>query len=400
MTERLYYNNAYSTTFTANILKRATVEHKPAVILDKTLFYPTSGGQLNDTGTLNGVPVLDVIEQNNEILHIVESNITTDTVTGYIDWLRRFDFMQQHTGQHILSQSIIRIFGAETVSFSLGTESSTIDVNRSTFSYEDVQKAEAEANQRIYKNVPVQILYPSGEELKTLPLRKQPQQEKNIRIIYIEGFDYSPCGGTHCSRTGEVGIIKIRHWEKMRGNIRLKFLCGERALKDYYVKNRIINELSALLSVSESVLYNSASVLIDNNKILNKELSHLKQQLFTFQAQELYTAGERIGDIPLICYVFDQSTSAEMQSFAQAVRAQGKCIIILISGGEKPAFLCARTEDIPMDLTKIINELKQTIPIKGGGSPSLIQGGFTYGTDIKLVMNSLKKQIISTITPL
>jgi alanyl-tRNA synthetase len=398
MTERLYYNEPYVTRFTATVTGRTIINGKHAIILNKTLFYPTSGGQPNDTGTLNGIPVLDVIEHDDDIIHIVEEIILDEIFTGEIDWQRRFDFMQQHTGQHILSQVILQLFNAETVSFSLDTENATIEINRTAFSYEDALQAEKKANHCIHKNVPVHILYPSKTELSILPLRKKPPLGKPVRVIHIEGLDYSACGGTHCALTGEVGVIKIRRWEKIRGNIRLEFLCGQRAVTDYHIKNRLINELTALFSVPESALLDSAQNAVETNKTLHKTIFNLKQKLFTFQAKNLYITSSHFGTIPFVFHTLEDGTIQELQFLAQAIRSQGTCIVILVCGGEKPAFLCSRTDDIPVDLSGILNELKQTFTIKGGGTPSLVQGGLPSETEKERFITALKERITANLT--
>jgi len=252
-TKRLYYDDSYLRHFTAQVVESTKVKGRPAVILDRTAFYPTSGGQPHDRGLINGIPVINVIERKDgTVVHVLEEPLPGEvtTVEGEIDWERRFDHMQQHTGQHILSQACLQRLKAETVGFHLGADYATIDLNKAPLSEKKLEAAEALANAVVFANRPVVARFVSKEELAAMPLRKPPAVEGPIRIVTVEGFDWSPCGGTHVRATGEVGVIKIVRYERRGAETRLTFLCGERAWRDYHQKNRLLRRLATRFSVA------------------------------------------------------------------------------------------------------------------------------------------------------
>jgi alanyl-tRNA synthetase len=320
--------------------------------------------------------VTDVIEKDNIIYHIIDNDTgITGEVSCRIEWDRRFDYMQQHTGQHILSQALIIALNAPTVSSSLGRESSTIDVDKDSFCLEEAEMAEKLANDWIYKNVPLNILYPTREEMDAMPLRKKPPEGKKSRIINIEGLDYSPCGGTHCARTGEVGVIKIRKWEKMRGNIRIEFYCGQRALSDYIAKSKQVTTVSSLLSSHEHEIEEAVSRLLAENKSINKLNNEIREQVFEYQSREIFSDAELFKDFRIIRHIIEAATMPQLQLLAQKIRSHGECAVLLGSSGDKPSFVFTCTEKIDIDLSGILNELRSQYPVKGGGSKTMVQGG-------------------------
>jgi len=220
---RLYYSDPYRTEFQARVIERTSVQAQPGVVLDCTCFYPTSGGQPHDEGTLNGVPVINVLEREDKaIVHVLAAELDADVVHGAIDWQRRFDHMQQHTGQHILSQAFLKMLNAETVGFHLGKEASTIDIDKAPLAAVQLDTVENLANEIVFADLPVKTYFVAEAELANLPLRKLPVVDMPIRIVEVEGFDYSPCGGTHCRRTGEVGLIKITRAERRGQDTRVE----------------------------------------------------------------------------------------------------------------------------------------------------------------------------------
>ncbi|GAH96778.1 unnamed protein product [marine sediment metagenome] len=248
MTERLYYEDSYLKEFKAKVLKKIKIDNRKAVVLDETAFYPTSGGQPYDKGVIQDVPVVEVVEEGDEIIHILKEELKekiNSEVVVKIDWERRFDHMQQHSGQHILSGALMKLWGVETVSFHLGEEVCTLDIAKEKLTGEEAKKTEEYANEIIFENRLVKCYFvEEGEDLKRLNLRKVPEKTEKIRIIEVEDFDLSACGGTHCRATGEVGMIKITKWEKRGEKIRLEFICGRRAWKDYFWKNEVIKSIS------------------------------------------------------------------------------------------------------------------------------------------------------------
>ena len=233
-TEKLYYQNQSMRAFRSK-LKRMDQDEKGRIyaVLEKTAFYPTGGGQPHDTGTINGVYVYDVEEAEGEIRHFIEERLEVDSeCVGELDWERRFDHMQQHAGQHILSAAFEQVCGYQTVSFHLGKETCTIDLHTGALREEVAFQAEQLANQLILENRPIEAKWVTQEELSQYSLRKDLSVSENIRLVIIPDFDYNGCGGTHPESTGKVSSIKILHWEKQKGHARLHFVCGNRVMKN------------------------------------------------------------------------------------------------------------------------------------------------------------------------
>ncbi len=260
MTERLYYLDSYLQTFDARLVSVGQVGGRPSVVLDRTVFYPTSGGQPFDTGTLGGARVLDVVErEDGAILHVVEREVevsvsgigdsSIEIVTGRIDWPRRFEHMQQHTGQHVLSAAIDQVCGVRTESFHLGAASATIDLARE-LTLAEIADAEDLANAVVWEDRPVGIRFVDAEDSSALQLRKESARTGTLRIVDVEGFDVSACGGTHVTRTGAIGIIAVSGWERLRGGTRLEFRCGVRALHRHRLLRDTVDAGRRLLSTA------------------------------------------------------------------------------------------------------------------------------------------------------
>src|SRR6266478_1739931 len=251
-TERLYYNDSHLVEFEARVIDQTErVSCWTAVTLDRTAFYPTGGGQPSDTGTLDGIRVVECIDDEaNGILHVIQGRAPEmgTIVKGRIDWLRRLDHMQQHTGQHIFSQALVTLFNAPTKSFRVLEQSCEIDVDLPNPTNEVIERAVELSNNVVWEDREIAVRQVSSEEAASLPLRKEPAREGELRLIEIEGFDLTPCGGTHAYRTGEVGMIAVRSWERARGLTRIEFVAGIRALNDYRRANRTALEVAGLFS--------------------------------------------------------------------------------------------------------------------------------------------------------
>jgi alanyl-tRNA synthetase len=382
MTARLYYNDSYATDFDARVSRTLKDDNGTGVILDRTLFYPTSGGQQHDTGSINGVRVLNVLEKNETIVHYIEDDLTGDQVQGHIDWKRRFHFMQHHTGQHILSAVLLEEFGAETVSVSFTERHTAVEIAKENITPDEILAAEHSANMWIYKNTPVRILFPTVKELDTIPLRKKPPPKKQIRIITIKGLDYTPCGGTHCSNTGEVGIITIVNCKKIRKNTRLRFFCGFAALADYRNKNAIVKSLAEKLSSNEKAVEEHVTKIINTNISLSKKITDIRHELSSYRARELFQSGDRIGSVLIITFVSDNENISQLQLLAQKLRELGSCVVLLANTGEQPVFVFACSEDAPVTVDTVFERLKNKYSVKGGGGATLVQGGLPDLIDV------------------
>jgi len=394
MTNRLYYADPYLTSFTARVVERLEVDGRPAVILDRTAFYPTGGGQPSDRGRLNQVEVVDVVAREDDlqtVLHLLSGTLRDDEVAGAVDWPRRFDLMQQHTGQHILSQAFVQAAGAETVAFHLGDDvregSVTIDLNRSGLLPAQIDQAEDLANQMVYANRPVTARFVNEAELASIPLRKPPAVNTAIRIVEIEDFDWSACGGTHVARAGEVGQIKIIKIDrrgadtKVGSTTRVEFRCGQRALIDYRRKNEMINRVAADLSIGHWELDQAAARLVADNKALRKQLQEAQTRLLEFEARELLS-NLRIRDgYAVALRVWHDLNMADLRQLAKQIIVRPKTVALLGSGGERPALVFARSSDLVFDMNVLARGAAARIDGKGGGQPDFAQAGGPPASD-------------------
>jgi alanyl-tRNA synthetase len=390
MNQKLYHKDPYRHTFTSPVLEHLEVDDQYAVLLKHTAFYPTSGGQPYDRGTLNGIPVLEVRETDeHQILHLLEAPLMENMVEGRIDWDRRFDHMQQHTGQHLLSQACLTVCEADTISFHLGKESSTIDVTLPDITPGRIAEIEKLANQIIYENRPVHIHWLSEQELRKFPVRKMPTVKEPIRLVEIHEFDFSPCGGTHCANTGELGSIKVIKWENYKGGARLHFVCGWRALRDYQHKAALLKDLSDNLTAGEADLPQLLTKLQDDNKTLRREVTHVSRQLVHYEAQTLLGKCERRGEISLLTQIFDNRSQSDLKTLAAAVLDQTSQTVVLFGSRieSKAALVFSRTRDLSVNMNDLMKAACTAIGGRGGGSLHQAQGG---GPDVEKLDKALE----------
>jgi alanyl-tRNA synthetase len=378
MTTRLYYTDSYLTSFDAQLLERTTYNGSPAVVLDQSCFYPTSGGQPHDTGTLNEIPVLDVVvrESDGAVLHVLKGELNADHVSGKIDWTRRFDHMQHHTGQHILSQAFVQLAQAETVGFHMSPDSVTIDLDTPDITPAAVDAVEILANQIVTDNRPVSVWFPLEEELARLQLRKVPEVEVKLRVVDIEGFDVNACGGTHVAHTGEVGLIKILRVER-RGDIaRVEFQCGGRALQDYRRKHVVLSQLAAELTTGYTEISAVLQKLREENKTLQRELRTLRATLLEQEAEQLWQTADRAGDFALVMLTLENRDLGDARQLVQKLIAHPATIALCGVAGEKAQLIMARSDDLPYDMVPVLLRGLAVWGIdRGGGRPSFAQGG-------------------------
>lgn len=381
MTKRLYYQDSNLKEFKAKVLKKIKINNQPAIILNETAFYPTSGGQPYDKGVIQEVPVVEVVEEDDEIVHILREELKEkidSEVVGKIDWKRRFDHMQQHLGQHVLSGALMEIWGAETVSFHLGEEVCTLDIAKEKLTEGEAKKAEECANEIIFENRPVKCYFVEGEEeLKRLNLRKVPEKTGKIRIIEVEDFDLSACGGTHCRTTGGVGIIKITKWEKRGEKIRLEFICGRRAWKDYFWKNEVIKNISNKLTIKDTELGEVVEKMLEEQKETRKELRGIKEKLQEHEAKRLINESSlRDNRIKIINKVFEEKNFQEVRGLIQEIINLDDSVVVLVGAkdeGAKILFACSRA--LKYDMNGLIREAGKFIEGQGGGAPNFAQAG-------------------------
>jgi len=375
METRLYYHDPYLTGFEATVIERTRLSNVAAVVLDRTAFYPEGGGQPADRGTLNDVPVVDVQIVDGQVWHMLAGELLADQVHGVVDWARRWDHMQQHTGQHILSQAFIAVAEAETVAFHLGEEASTIDLNRTGLSEARLRAVEQAANRVVWENRPVQARFVTSKELSALPLRRPPQVHENVRIVEIEGFDWSACGGTHVRATGEVGLIKIVRTERRGEEMRVTFLCGGRALADYARKHTLVQRLMSRFTCAEHEIEQAIERLEAEGQVMRKALRAAEETLASYEAMALLHEALHLGDVRVVTRVYGDRSVDWVRSVAQALRDQPKTVALLAWGGERPQFIFARSQDVPVDVSALLRVACQVSGGRGGGRAEWAQGG-------------------------
>ncbi len=379
-TERLYYTDAYTTTFEADLIDVTRHEGRAAVVLDRSCFYPTSGGQPHDTGTLNDLPVTDVVlrETDGVVLHVLEDEpaFTGARAAGRIDWTRRFDHMRHHTGQHILSQAFVQLAGADTVGFHLSPDSVTIDLNKTALDAGVIDAAEDLSNQIVADNRPVRAYFPSAEEFAALRLRKVPDVEGDFRVVEIEGFDANACGGTHVTHTGEIGVIKILRADRRGDSTRIEFRCGGRALQDYRQKHTLLSQIAAELTTGYDQIPAILAKLREENKTLHRDLRALQNVVLEQEAGRLWQAADRSAGYALIVQAYDGRDAAEVRQIVQHLVAHPATIALCGAAGEKAQLIAARSDDLTEDMVAVLKRGLLTWGVdRGGGRPSFAQGG-------------------------
>jgi alanyl-tRNA synthetase len=390
MTKKLYLEDPYLLSCSSEVIGQTQVNGKPGIILNQTVFYPTSGGQPHDSGTINDVAVVDVFEdENKQIVHLLEKPISAPEVEATIDWERRFDHMQQHTGQHILSQAFVKAWNADTLSFHLGEKSATIDVNRTGLTLEIISTVEQLASRIIFENRKVIGHLIGKDELKQFPVRGLPTVDENIRILEIKDYDYSPCGGTHCAKTGEIGLVKIRRHENYKGGTRIHFVCGFRAVKDYQKKAAILKQLSSAMSAAEADLFQNITKMKEDLKALTGERDHLNKRLLNYEADSLFSEGKKHTDIRLLKKIFNDRHQKEIKLLAKKIVEKSDDTVILfgIKTEGNAQLLFQRSEKLAFNMGELMGAACTVINGRGGGRRRQAQGG---GSDVEKLEDALQ----------
>lgn len=398
MTYKVFMDNPYLKEMNGKITKKEFKDNKSYIQLDKTIFYPDlAGGQPMDFGTINGLEVVKVYEEDETIVHVIKGDIATTRVHMEINWDRRLDLMQQHSGEHILASSFYRLFNATTVGIHIGNELNTIDIKKPHLTENEASQVEYLANKIIQSNFKVKSYYVNHNQLSKIALRKDTTiEDEKIRIVEIDNIDYIACCGTHVSNTGEIGLIKILKWEKYKGNIRVEFVCGIRALKDYSWKNTYINEIGKLLSAKDTEVLNKVNQLNTARETVEKENRLLREELYNIKGELLLKESTVDNNINYIIKEFKDIDLKELNLIASNLnRNQEKLIqIYFIINEEMWQFVIARSKDLDLNLNKIFKDISNKYAIKGGGSPQLIQGVASI-SDLYSAIDMFKREIKS-----
>lgn len=377
MTHRIYYTDAYLTEFTAAIVDRD--EAGTRVSLDASAFYPTSGGQPNDLGTLGGIAVVDVVDEDDRVVHVLEAPIDgalDSRVTGRIDWARRYDHMQQHTGQHLLSAVFEDLFGARTLSVHFGADYSTLDLDAEMITRDQLVKAEARSNEIVSRAQTVMVTF--EDSASAAGLRKPSDRPGLLRIVTIDGVDRSACGGTHVRSTAEIGAVLLRSVERIRKATRVEFVCGQRAIRrarrDYESLGRVAASLSASLDEAASL------VSAQSERVKELDASHRKldKELAAYRVRARYDSATPDANGVRRIVVRDATSIDELRTLAQAALDLPKAVVIgaLTS---PPSVLVAASEDSGISAGAVLKERLAAVGGKGGGSPRMAQGSVPPG---------------------
>ncbi|MDY2761799.1 MAG: alanyl-tRNA editing protein [Faecalimonas umbilicata] len=366
MTEKLFYQDSHRSTFTAIVQEVRPSGNGYEIILDRTAFFPEGGGQSSDTGSLGGVSVSDVQEIDGKIIHYTDGPLVEGTeVEGCIDWTERFSKMQQHTGEHIVSGLIHKIYGYHNVGFHLGTDSVTLDFN-GVVPKEKLHEIEQLANEAVAKNLPVQVLYPTDEELSKISYRSKIEIEGQVRIVVIDGYDVCACCAPHVKQTGEIGLIKLVGMQNYKGGVRISMLCGFRALEDYYQKEKNNREIAVMLSAKEYETAVEVERLQEELAMKKAKIAELEQKFLEQKVETLDVSGE------IVC-LFEETDPVMTRELVNLLLKKGAKMAAVFSGNEREGYryvLGSRSLDVRKN-GKLLNEAFHG---RGGGKLEMVQG--------------------------
>jgi alanyl-tRNA synthetase len=393
MTERIYYTDPYTIRFTATVSGRDADGHR--IRLDRTAFYPTSGGQPHDLGTLAGIVVADVVEEGEEVVHVLAESLPVtagEQVDGCVEWNRRFEHMQQHTGQHLLSAVITDLFGFETVSFHLGSEVSTVEVAAPSLDQSHLETAERRVNEIIAQNLPVKVTFEDAASVTGL--RKPSGRTGMLRVVSIGDIDRSACGGTHVRHTGEIGCVLLRGTEKLRRNTRLEFVCGLRAVRQSRQEYRILTKIAESISCSIEDSAKLVAAQLERLAEAEKSRRRIALEAASMRGRERYAATEpRPSGLRLHeaeAAELNDELRAEAQSFTANSRAA-----FLVWSIRTPSVLLAVSADSGFHASNTLRPLLSARGGRGGGSDRLAQGSVPSADLLREIVNAVKASLLS-----
>lgn len=393
-TKKLYYTDPYTVEFSGYEFTITEIGNKPAVVFPETYFYPTSGGQEHDNGSINDCYVVDVIESNGIIYHVLDKPLAGNSFTATIDWDRRFQNMQQHTGQHLLSRAIEDLYNLDTVSSRLGESGNTIDLNLTQFTEEMIHATEKYVNDIIWKHKSVKIHFADDKQIDQFPLRSKPKITGIVRIIEVEGYDFNACGGTHCTNTGEIGLIKITGVEKIKGNlIRLNFLCGSKALQDFQMRVSVMNNLTTKISANGLDIIGQVDRLISENKNYQKKISVLNQYVLDREAERLLSEISDNRESFVISATYSDFSPDDIRYLAAKLASHSNLIILLSSKADRLNFCFSRSAAIDLDFKQLLPDLLSMTNGKGGGKSEFIQFSCDNNVQPETVFGFIRSKI-------
>jgi alanyl-tRNA synthetase len=382
---RPYYADSYLTSFESVVTATGEMAGQPTAVLDRTWFYPSSGGQPNDTGELGGRRVVDVqIQGDGEVVHVLDGPVPLGPIRGVIDWSRRWDHMQQHTGQHILSQAFVQLADAPTIGFHLGVDYVSVDLETADLSESRRDAAFELANEVVRGNREVRAWFPTEAELAAIRLRKTPEVEGALRIVAIGDFDVSACGGTHVARTAEVGLIHWLRTERLKRGVRVAFLCGDRARLDYAAKQRLAGEAAAALACATPELPAAVARLQAELAGLRRTVERFQEDALDREAAALRSAAERHGALLVIRKQFPERPPDELKGLAMRLTAEPGVVALLATSGQRTHLIFARDEGSSLVLKPALDAALGAIGGGKGGGSRIVQGGGAAATTAQI----------------
>jgi len=393
-TERLYYRDSFLREFDAQVVSCEKEDERWKVVLDRTAFYPTSGGQPHDTGKLGDVPVIEVADAEHKVVHYASAEVPVGPVHGVIDWPRRIDHMQQHTGQHLLSAAFIELFGFQTVSFHLGKELSTIALDTPAVIPKQLEDAERRVNEVIFEDKPVVIRFGTAEELVEAGIRKKVEREGILRAIEVEGFDRQPCGGTHLERTGQAGLLLIRKLERRRDQCRVDFVCGFRALAAARSDFSTLTQAASLLSCGLGEVPAVLEKLIEDRRVQHGAVKRLEERLAEHEARALLASQPSTGALRVISSALEEATPSYLGLLAANLVAEANVVTLLASGASGNVVF-AQTKGLSHDMDALLRDTLKQFGGKGGGAKDFAQGSVLDAAKAADVIAHAKKVLAS-----
>ena len=385
MTERLYYTDCYLREFSARVVDRSADGH--VIYLDRTAFYPTSGGQPFDLGAINGAAVTEVIDEDERVAHRVAAPVERDEVECAIDWSRRFDHMQQHTGQHLLSAVFEELFRLHTVSFHLGAESATIDLEGGAVDARTILETERRTNELVFANRPVTVTFEEAEDVQGL--RKPSGRQGTLRIVSIDGLDRSACGGTHVRSTGEIGPVMLRKMEKIRQSVRVEFVCGGRAVRRARADFEALTKIAQLFSASLDEAPAMVAAQLESAKSGEKTRRKVELDLAAYRGRELYRETAPAADgMRRVIERLERGNLEDLRAVAQNFTAQPKSVFLAVMK-EPPSVLLAASEDAGVDAGKLLKAAVTEAGGRGGGNARVAQGSVPDAALLEPVVEKL-----------
>jgi alanyl-tRNA synthetase len=379
-TQTLYFTDPYCFEFEAQLIEQIPLsDGRFGVILERSYFYPTGGGQEHDLGWLDEERVVDVYKDEGRHLtvHVVERRLPEGRLQARIDAERRLRHMEHHTAQHLLSYCFVELLGLETVSANInGDTPSTLDLSNSEPTSAELTQVEKRANQLIRSDLIVKAYFVSPQQVSAIPLRKPPKVSEDIRIVEIEGLDFSACGGTHVARTGGIGVVKILRAERLKEKTRIHFVAGSRAFELFQSSYAIVAGLAAQMSVGLLELPAAVQRQMDQLKNLQRELTQLKDQALAHEARRLYETAERLGNLRIILAAFDGRSMNELRALGRELRLLPNVAAVLVGAqGERVSLVTACAEGVGLRADDLLRRLTSRINGKGGGDAFIAQGG-------------------------